>query len=85
MQMERLILTDKHRFATSWRVQGSIPGVGKGQNPPTPALGPTQPTSMGTGAVPRGKVARAWGKGLTTQHSLVLRLGENGGVPYSST
>jgi len=61
--MERLILTDKSRFATSWRVHGSIPGGGKGQNPFTPALRPTQPHSKGTGAVPRGKAARVWGTG----------------------
>jgi len=65
--------------------RGSIPGGGKGQNPSTPALGPTQPPSMGTGAVPRGKAARTWGLGLTTHPNLVLGLGENRVVSYSST
>lgn len=72
MHVERLILTDKRQFATTWRVRGSIPGGGKGQNPSTPALGPTQPPSKGTGAVPRGKAARALGMRLTTHPDLVL-------------
>ena len=76
-QMGRLILTDRNRFATSWRVRGSIPGGGMGQNPLTPALGTTQPPSMGTGAVPKGKAARASGMGLTTHPNLVLGPGEN--------
>lgn len=85
MQKERLTLTDKRQFATNWRVRGSIPGGDKGRNPLTPALGPTQPPSTGTEAVPRGKAARAWGMGLTIHPNLVQGLGENRAVPYSST
>jgi len=84
VQVERLILTDKSRFATSWRVRGSIHGGGKGQNPSTPALRPTQPPSVGTGALPSGKAGRAWGMGLTTHPNLLLGLGENRVVTYSS-